>query len=163
MAMFRLRTDAEAWFAEIERSPHIRSKFDLYYFCLMAGFASGRSDETHLTGASSKEFIDYFIDDYKPASRLLIGLLVIAEMKYKGINVAEKSAVRALFKELVDANNGNNSLTEGGMRRMNAYASGGFDYLAEQRDSKPIFIDAFLRDFVSIIDEAREAAGAPAS
>jgi len=163
MAMFRLRTDAESWFSEVERSPQIRSKFDLYYFCLMAGFASGRSDETHLTSATSKEFIDYFIDDYKPASRLLIGLLVIAEMKYKGIDVAEKAAVRALFKELVDANNGNNSLTDHGMKRMNAYASGGFDYLAEQRDTKPIYIDAFLRDFVVIIDEARDAAQSAAS
>lgn len=154
MASFRLRTDAEKWFSEIERPPHIRSKFDLYYFCLMAGFASGRSNETQLTNAGSKEFIDYFIDDYKPASRLLIGLLVIAEMNYKGIDVGEKAAVRALFKELVDANNGNNQLTDEGMRRMNAYASGGFEYLAEQRDTKPYSVEEFLRDYVALVGEA---------
>ncbi len=154
MAMFRLRTDAEAWFSEIERTQHIRSKFDLYYFCLMAGFASGRSSETHISGAGSKEFIDYFIDDYKAASHLLIGLLVIAEMKYKGIDVTEKAAVRALFKEVVDASNGNNHLTEYGMKRMNAYASGGFEYLAERRDTKPYSIEEFLRDYVSLINEA---------
>jgi hypothetical protein len=154
MAMFRLRTDAEAWFSEIERSPHVRSKFDLYYFCLMAGFASGRSSETQISGSGSKEFIDYFIDDYKPASRLLIGLLVIAEMKYKGIDVTEKASVRALFKTLVDANNGNNSLTDDGMKRMNAYASGGFEYLAERRDTKPYSAEEFLRDYVSLIGEA---------
>ena len=154
MASFRLRTDAEQWFSEIESSAHIRSKFDLYYFCLMAGFASGRSSETLLTGAGSKEFIDYFIDDYKPASRLLIGLLVIAEMKYKGIDVSEKAAVRALFKTLVDANNGNNNLTDEGMRRMNSYASGGFEYLSERRDTKPYSIEEFLRDYVNLVGEA---------
>lgn len=154
MAMFRLRTDAEAWFSEIERTPHIRSKFDLYYFCLMAGFASGRSSESQLSGPGSKEFIDYFIDDYKPASNLLIGLLVIAEMKYKGIDVTEKSAVRALFKEIVDASNGSNHLTEHGMKRMNAYASGGFEYLAEKRDTKPYSIEEFLRDYVALVGAA---------
>ncbi len=157
MASFRLRTDAEAWFSEVERSPHIRSKFDLYYFCLMVGFASGRASETQLTGTTSKEFIDYFIDDYKPASRLLIGLLVIAEMKYKGIDVAEKSAVRALFKQLVDASNGNSHLTDEGMKRMNAYASGGFDYLAERRNSKPYSAEEFLRDYVELVGEAATA------
>jgi len=154
MAMFRLRTDAEAWFSEIEKTPHVRSKFDLYYFCLMAGFASGRSSETHISGAGSKEFIDYFIDDYKPASNLLIGLLVIAEMKYKGIDVTEKAAVRALFKDVVDASNGNNHLTEHGMKRMNAYASGGFEYLAERRDTKPRSAEEFLRDYAQLIESA---------
>ena len=154
MASFRLRNDAEAWFSEIERSSHIRSKFDIYYFCLMAGFASGRASDAQLTSATSKEFIDYFIDDYKPASRLLIGLLVIAEMKYRGIDVSEKGSVRALFKELVDANNGSNHLTDEGMRRMNAYASGGFDYLAERRESKPYTIEEFLRDYANLVSEA---------
>ena len=35
---FRLRTDAEKWFSEIADHPGTL-KFDLYYFCLMAGFA----------------------------------------------------------------------------------------------------------------------------
>lgn len=154
MAMFRLRTDAESWFSDIEKTQHVRSKFDLYYFCLMAGFASGRSSEINISGTSSKEFIDYFIDDYKPASNLLIGLLVIAEMKYRGIDVTEKVAVRALFKELVDATNGNNHLTEHGMKRMNAYASGGFEYLAESRDTKYRSAEEFLRDYAQLINAA---------
>jgi hypothetical protein len=154
MASFRLRNDAEKWFSEIERSPHVRSKFDIYYFCLMAGLANGRASENQLGSATSKEFIDYFIEDYKPASRLLIGLLVMAEMKYRGIDVSEKGAVRTLFKEVVDANNGNNHLTDEGMRRMNAYASGGFDYLSERRESKPYTVEEFLRDYVILVNEA---------
>ena len=154
MASFRLRSDAENWFSEIESTSHFRSKFDIYYFCLMAGFASNRSNEAPLSGTASRDFIDYFIDDYKAASLLLIGLLVVSEMKYKGIDVTEKVAVRSLFKDLVDASNGNNFLTEHGMKRMNAYASGGFDFLAENRDSKPYSVDEFLRDYVLLIATA---------
>jgi hypothetical protein len=154
MAFFKLRSDAESWFSEIGSTSHFRSKFDVYYFCLMAGFASHRSNEAPIDGASTSGFIDYFIDDYKSASLLLIGLLVVAEMKYKGIDIQEKTAVRSLFKELVDANNGNNYLTDHGMKRMNAYASGGFDFLAENRDAKPYSVDEFLRDYVPLISTA---------
>ena len=38
-----------------------------------------------------------FIDDYKSVAPYWIGLLVIAEMKYKGIDVHEKASVRGLF------------------------------------------------------------------
>lgn len=154
MADFRLRTNAEAWFAEIEKSKHVKSKFDIYYLCLMAGLASGRTNEAKSSGGSAKEIVGYFIDDYRPASRLLIGLLVTSEMAFRGIKASEKPAVRALFKELVDAENGNHHLTDQGMQRMNAYASGGFDYLSEKRDSKPYHFEEFVRDYVALIDEA---------
>lgn len=154
MADFRLRTDAEAWFSEIETSRHIRSKFDIYYFCLMIGLASGRTNEAKASGNAAKEIVGYFIDDYRPASRLLIGLLVTSEMKFRGIDASEKPAVRALFKELVDAENGNHNLTDEGMKKMNAYASGGFDYLSEKRDSKPYHFEEFVRDYVELVDEA---------
>ncbi|MDE0422288.1 MAG: hypothetical protein OXK76_15595 [Gammaproteobacteria bacterium] len=40
---------------------------------------------------------------------------------------------------------------------MNAYASGGYDYLAESRDSAPASPEEFIRDFVGLIGEAMEA------
>jgi hypothetical protein len=50
-----------------------------------------------------------------------------------------------------------NQLTDDGMRRMNAYASGGYDFLAERRETKPFTGEEFLRDFVQLIDEAAAA------
>jgi len=41
---------------------------------------------------------------------------------------------------------------------MNAYASGGYEFLAEQRDTKPASAQEFLRDYVVLIDEATRAA-----
>jgi hypothetical protein len=40
------------------------------------------------------------------------------------------------------------------MRLLNAYASGGYEYISEQRDAKPFTPEEFLRDFVVLINEA---------
>ncbi len=149
MARFRMRNDARTWFSQINDFEQFRVDFDQYYLCLMAGFASGRSTE----GGASTEMVEAFVEEYKPASRFLIGLLVIAELKKGGIDVSERTAVRALFKRLVDPQSPN-SLTDEGMRRMNAYASGGYDYLSEQRETKPYSGEEFLRDYVQLIGEA---------
>ena len=152
MARFRMRADAKNWFSQIADFEPFKVDFDLYYLCLMAGFASGRSTEA----GSATDLVDYFVEEYKPASRFLIGLLVIAELNKSGIDVAERGPVRALFKRLVDPHSPS-QLTDEGMRRMNAYASGGYEYLSERRDTKPYSGEEFLRDYVQLIDEAVEA------
>ena len=43
------------------------------------------------------------------------------------------------------------------MRCMNAYASGGYEFLAEQRDTKPSSVEEFLRDYIRLVDCAVEA------
>ena len=80
MARFRMRNDARTWFKQIADFEHFKTDFDQYYFCLMAGFASGRSTETGTTS----EMVENFVEDYKEASRFLIGLLVVAELKKAG-------------------------------------------------------------------------------
>ena len=40
---FYLRNDTEQWFSHIKEQAPIETKFDLYYFCLMMGFATGRT------------------------------------------------------------------------------------------------------------------------
>lgn len=150
---FRLRNDAEKWFSEIDGRDPVKTKFDLFYFCLMAGLASGRSTDPAESGVSAKEIVDDFIQDYKPAKRLLIGLLVIAEVRKGGMSLGERASVRDIFKRLVtyDTKTG---LTEEGMRCMNAYASGGYEFLAESRDTKPASPEEFLRDYVKLISQA---------
>ena len=157
MAYFRLRSDAQSWFSEIADAPPFRTKFDAYYLCLLAGLASGRA--TELAGAvhPATDLVEKFVEDYRPASRLIIGLLVTAELRKSGIDVTEKAQVRALFKRLVDSESPN-SLTESGMRRLNAYASGGYEYLAEQRDMKPYTAEEFIQSYTALIGEAVEMA-----
>ena len=151
---FRLREDAERWFKELDGKEPAKTKFDLYYFCLIAGLASGHTSDPTPFGA--REIIDEFIQDYQPAQRLLIGLLVAAEVRRGGIDLTEKAAVRAVFRRLVTPES-KTQLTDEGMRCMNEYASGGYDYLAESRDSVPASPEEFIRDFVSIMSDAVEA------
>lgn len=157
MAYFRLRIDAQSWFSEISERPPFRTKFDIYYLCLVAGLASGRATELVGVAYPATDVYDKFVEDYRPASRLLIGLLVTAELGNSGIDVSEKAQVRALFKRLVDSESPN-SLTELGMRRMNAYASGGYEYLAEQRDMKPYTAEEFIQSYTGLIEKAFEKA-----
>lgn len=149
MARFRMRNDARTWFKQIADFEHFRTDFDQYYLCLMAGFASGRSNETGTT----TEMVENFVEDYKEASRFLIGLLVMVELKKAGIEIFERDSVRDMFKRLVDPHSPN-QLTDEGMRRMNAYASGGYDYLSEQRETKPYSGEEFLRDYAQLIEAA---------
>lgn len=159
MAYFRLRTDAQSWFSEIADLPPFKTKFDVYYLCLLAGLANGRAAELSGAANPATDLVEKFVEDYRPASRLIIGLLVTAELKKSGIDVSEKAQVRALFKRLVDSESPN-SLTEMGMRRLNAYASGGYEYLAEQRDMKPYTAEEFIQGYTALIEEAVEKAGA---
>lgn len=149
MARFRIRNDARTWFKQIVDFEHFNTEFDQYYFCLMAGFASGRSNEK----GSTAEFVEPFVEDYKEASRFLIGLLVMAELKTADIEIFERDSVRDMFKRLVDPHSPN-QLTDEGMRRMNAYASGGYDYLSEQREKGPYSGEEFLRDYAHLIEGA---------
>ena len=42
---------------------------------------------------------------------------------------------------------------------MNAYASGGYDFLSESRNTAPASPEEFVRDFVELMSEAVEAGG----
>ena len=153
---FRLREDAEKWFSELDGKEPTKTKFDLYYFCLMSGLASGRSSDAANLGVTSREIVDDFIQDYRPAQRLIIGLLVVAEVRKRGIDLAEKRAVREVFRRLVTPDTPT-KLTDEGMRCLNAYASGGYEFLAESRQTKPDAPEEFLRDFVLLMEEAIDA------
>ena len=152
MARFRIRNDARTWFNKIATFEHFNTEFDQYYLCLMAGFASNRSNET----ASTTEFVENFTEDYKEASRFLIGLLVVAELKSAGIDLSEREAVRDMFRELVDPKS-TNQLTEKGMRRLNAYASGGFDFLTEAGEAKPYSGEEFILRYAQMMDKTLPA------
>lgn len=155
--MFRLRSDAEKWFAEVEGKDPIKTKFDLYYFCAMAGLASGRSSDPSKAGVPVKDIVASWIEDYKAAQHLIIGLLVVAELRKSGIDFQEKASVREAFKRLV-APNSAAGLTDEGFKALNAYASGGYEFLAESRDTRPATVDVFLRDYLRLVDEAVAAA-----
>ncbi|KAM3091288.1 hypothetical protein ACKFKG_26250 [Phormidesmis sp. 146-35] len=150
---FRMRQDAENWFFNIRGQKPIQTKFDLYYFCLMIGLATGRKSEPAKRCPDFTDFVDNFVKDYKPYQRLIIGLLIRTELSRLGVVVTEKDEVRKLFVELVDPTSPTN-LTDVGMERMNEYSSGGYDYLAEKLNSKPYYVEEFLRTYAKLLRNA---------
>jgi hypothetical protein len=149
---FRLRKDAEKWFSELQGRTPFKTMWDMYYFCVMAGFASGRKTDPVSGGRSAPEFVDYVVDDYRPAQRLLIGLLIVSELKKLDISFAEKKDVQNVIQSIVDPQT-QTSLKPEGQRLMNAYASGGYDFLAEKRPTKPYRTVEFLRDYNQLLSE----------
>jgi hypothetical protein len=145
-----MRQDAENWFSNIRDQKPIQTKFDLYYFCLMIGLATGRRSDPTKRCHNVTDFVDNFVKDYKPYQRLIIGLLIRAELSRLGVSVTEKDEVRKLFVDLVDPLSSTN-LTDVGMERVNEYSSGGYGYLAEKLDSKPYHVEEFLRTFTKLL------------
>ncbi len=146
---FRLRTDAEKWFSEIEKD--FTYKFDAYYFCLMAGYTAVR--RSPLTSADKPAFVDDFPGDYKLQQNLLLGGLIDCDLRDRGISVTDKAAVQKVVSELLTATGASTHLNATGAARMNEYASGGFDVLVERMVDKPHKLETFLRGYAKLITE----------
>lgn len=146
---FYLRNDTEAWFSHIKDQRPLETKFDLYYFCLMLGFAAGRKSSPS-DRSDTTEFQKNFVKTYIPVQKLVIGLLINAELKRLGIDSTEKDLVYNLLTSLVDPEN-QTKLTEAGINKLNEYASGGYDILSEELPSKPYTIEEFLRTYRTLI------------
>ncbi|GAA0580574.1 hypothetical protein [Rhizomicrobium electricum] len=149
---FRLRTDAKKWFSEVSGRSPFKTAFDVFYFCLIAGLVSGRHNELGQSENSSYEITDNFTEEFRAQRNLIIGLLILADLRAHGIDVHEKQSVRNTIQSLLDPHT-QTGLSDLGVRLMNEYSSGGCDYLAERR-AKPFLAEEFLRDFVQLVDSA---------
>jgi hypothetical protein len=150
MGSFRIREDAISWLSDVQKTLPAGSIFDLYYFCAIAGLTTGHGVEH---SGSSREMVDYFVSDYKPAANFIIAMLVVAELKKARVELTEESEVRTIFRNLVDGQ-GENGLTAEGMQRLNAYANSGYEYLAENCEQRPQSAEEFLRTFAELIGQA---------
>ena len=108
-----------------------------------------------ISEVSSTDIVSKFINDYKPYQNLIIGLLIIAELKKAGINITEKDAVRNEIQSLVSPQGGT-GLTERGTQLLNHYASGGFEHIRDARSTKPESRDEFMLDFIDMVERAAE-------
>lgn len=149
---FQLRKDADKWFKGIAH--HYPTKFDLYYLCLMVGFAARRK-----TKAESNEVTDLtddFPKEFKSRGRLLIALLVNTELSFMGIDLDERDAVYQEISRLI-ATDSRAYLTDEGGRILNQYAHGGFGALVERFEDRPRSIETFIREYSKFIDELQRS------
>ena len=153
MAAFRIREDAYNWLANVEKTLPGASIFDLFYFCAIAGLITGRSTKPSESAGATREMVDYFVNDYQGSKSIILAMLVVAELKRNKIGFDEEDDVRDLFRELFGGVSDSN-LTDEGTRRLNAYASGGYEFLADSFEQKPQSSEEFLRLFADRITSA---------
>ena len=147
---FRLRKDARKWFGDIR--PKFKIEFDTYYFCLMAGLATGRK-ETISTGETA-ELVDNFPDLYRSRKDVIIALFLSKELEIMGVSMSEKRQVHDQIARLVNPQDPS-GLSTTGMQEINYYSYGGYDVLAnEWFDDRPRTIEVFLPMYKMKLDQA---------
>ena len=138
---FRMRPEVDDWFKNIFKQGPIQTKFDLYYLCLMMGLATGQSEKA----ASGQDFVDYFVAEYKPVQRLILGLFIMAEIARLGLEVSDREDVRKLINGYLDPTNPAH-LKEDGFAKLNDYANAGFNVIVkEQGDNRPHHVEVFVQ------------------
>src|SRR5262245_36477522 len=138
-----MRNDCKKWFADIES--HYPTQFDLYYLCLIVGFAAPRRvtvEPGHLT-----DMVENFPGEFRSRARLLIGLLLTTDLKDRAIELDERDSVYRSVAKLVRSDSPS-SMSDEGVKLMNQYAHGGFDVLVEQfGGERPRSIEVCLRRY----------------
>lgn len=150
---FKMRVEVDEWFRHIFKQGPIQTKFDLYYFCLMMGLAEGKSEPA----TNAVEFVTYFVGDYKQAQRLILGLLVLAEIARLGLEVSDRTEVQSLINKYLDPSSPA-QLKEEGFARLNDYANAGFTAIAEALSgSRPYQVETFVQWYAKELGKRIEA------
>lgn len=153
---FKLRAEVDEWFARISKSKDspLATKFDYYYLCLMMGFAKG----TATTPSSANEFVQTFVNDYRPVQNLIIGLLIAVEARSLGVDLGNRAAIKRLLALYVSPE-GSVGLTSDGFQRLNDYANGGFNAIVAAYPEPPWIAADFLEWYLRDINTAVDASG----
>ncbi|MBY6273347.1 MAG: hypothetical protein CW346_14190 [Bacillaceae bacterium] len=159
MTPFRIRKDAKEWFKDLrEKEKAFAIDFDSFYFCFIAGIASRRKvtvpvDET-------AELVDYFPGAYKDRGKLLVSLMLSAELRDQGISMDDRKSVHTVIADLIRPNSPS-LLSEAGVAKFNQYAHGGFEQLVEWFDDRPRYLETFLRHFKRNLDRTLDSVWGP--
>ena len=151
---FRMRSEVDDWFKYIFKQGPIQTKFDLYYLCLMMGLATGQCERA----TSSQDFVDYFVAEYKPVQRLILGLFIMAEISRLGLEVSEREEVRKLINDYLDPTNPAH-LREDGFAKLNDYANAGFNVIVKELVNKSHHVEVFAQWYAEAL--AKKVEGNP--
>jgi hypothetical protein len=139
---FRLRKDAREWFKGI--SDDLALDFDIFYFCLMAGLATGKKAFPPANEAT--DLAQDFPGEYRSRGRLIVALLLTKELKQLGIRLEDRATLHREIAKLIDPLSSTH-LSSSGMEEINHYSFGGFDVLSDWFDDRPRHLETFLPKF----------------
>lgn len=119
--------------------------FDIYYLCLMVGFAQAKVDKD--IKMESEDFNDDFPLDYQESKEYVIGLLIASEVRLRNIDIMNSEELESYIKLLVGTKKKTN-LTDDGEELMNQYAAYGYQYMRERlTDMPPIRLEEFYEEY----------------
>ena len=148
---FRISKKAQSYFDNIIRSEGFKDsdsssnkfiQFDVYYCCALVGIAAGQRDDNSV---DLQDIIDHYPTAYVPSKSQIAGLIVTAEAKRLGVDFSSPKLEEVLLSYL---SSGSTSLSDNGIKALNAYSFKGYHLIEEQlMGDKPLtraeFLDAF--------------------
>jgi hypothetical protein len=155
MPDFRMRGDCRSWFSRIAGPGTGKTLFDPYYQCFLLGVSTRRSSSPQEAGPAHA-FVDAFVRPYDGRQRLIIGLMIDAELSRLGVELTDRASVSQIVSEIA----GPSGLTQSGAQRMDGYSSGGYDYLTERyQEDVPRSWEEFLPRYLRILADAASGGG----
>lgn len=136
---FQLRQGTRDWFSHIKSDFEV--KFDMYYFCLIAGLLEG--EKRKVPSDKTSELVSNFPGPYREKGRYIIALFLSRELRSLGIDFSDRETLHSQISRLIDSR-ATSRLSSEGMRRMNEYSYGGLDVIKEWFEEEPQSLEEFL-------------------
>lgn len=146
---FKFPVAADSFFEKLMKGGtgcdvHVDTKFEPYYYCLMAGLDARRLGAETDVG---DEFVRDYVGDFQPYADLIAGLLIDAELARNSINADDRAAIEKKVIDILDPTSAT-KLSKDGSDLLNQYAAGGYkvirDKIAVPPQSYEEFITAFM-------------------
>ncbi len=151
MADFRILRDARPWFKDLySKEEGFVIDFEVYYFCLMAGLASGKK-RSDITTSETTELVSHFPGRYKEKGKVIVALFLARYLSSLGVNLTDKKTAHNQISRLISPTSPN-YLSDEGMKEMNKYAAAGYDEIVGWFEDRPRTLEAFLRTFATRIE-----------
>jgi hypothetical protein len=151
MADFRILKDARPWFKDLySKEEGLVIDFEVYYFCLMAGLASGKK-RSDLTTTETTELVQHFPGRYKERGKIIVSLFLARYLAGLGVTLTDKKTAHNQISKLISPTSPN-YLSDDGMKELNKYAAAGYDEIIGWFEDRPRTLESFLRTFALKID-----------
>lgn len=126
--------------------------FDAFYACLLVGTCiSGMGRESDLEGSTF--FPGGYPDVFRGSKEFIAGLVVEAELRrLDTANYSSQDFEREIAK-LLDVNSPTRLSESAGIEKANLYAAGGFNFIDEWLQPKPVSVQDFLLRFQDMWEE----------
>ncbi len=146
MADFRLLKDAKPWFKDIySKDEGLVIDFEIYYFCLMAGLATGKK-RAELSTSDTSELVQHFPGRYKEKGKIIVSLFLARYLASLGVTLTDKKTAHNQISKLISPTSPS-YLSDEGMKELNKYAAAGYDEITGWFEDRPRTLESFLRTF----------------